>query len=231
MEDVFPEVVFYIFGIPIRDTVISTWVTMALVFVVVWILRRTAPTALEMLVDFVHSTLSDVMQGIKVEPFIPFLGSLGLFLLVANNIGLVPLLDTPTKDINTPLALALVVFFSVHVFGALQQGLLPYLKSFATPMVILDIIGQASRTMSLTLRLFGNIIAGEIIVAVIAQLVPVIAPLPMIALSVFSSVLQAYIFMVLATGYIAAVARRAPEAEEEEALPAETVIPQDSIAA
>jgi F-type H+-transporting ATPase subunit a len=163
---------------------------------------------LEMIIDFVRSTLADVMQGVDVDPFVPFLGSLGLFLVVVNNIGLVPLIQTPTKDINTPLALALVVFFAVHAYGIQQQGLLGYLKSLATPMIILDVIGQASRTMSLTLRLFGNVIAGEIIVAVISSLITPIAPLPMIALSVFSGVLQAYIFMVLATGYLAAVARR-----------------------
>ena len=207
MENVFPEVVFYIFGIPVRDTVVSTWITMALIIGAVWLVRERMPTALEMIIEFVRSSLTDVMQGINVDPFVPFLGSLGIFLLVVNNIGLVPLLVTPTKDINTPLALALVVFFAVHVYGFQQNGLLGYLKSLATPMIILDVIGQVSRTMSLTLRLFGNIIAGEIIVAVIAGLVPVIAPLPMIVLSVFSGVLQAYIFMILATGYLAAVAR------------------------
>ncbi|MGC9349236.1 MAG: F0F1 ATP synthase subunit A [Anaerolineae bacterium] len=207
MEEVFPKVVFYIFGIPVRDTVISTWASMVIILAVVWLVREKVPTALEMVIEFVRSTLSDVMQDVDVDPFVPFLGSLGLFLLFVNNIGLVPLIETPTKDINTPLALALIVFFAVHGYGIQQNGLLGYLKSLATPMIILDVIGQASRTMSLSLRLFGNIIAGEIIVAVISRLVPVIAPLPMIALSVFSGVLQAYIFMVLATGYLAAVAR------------------------
>jgi F-type H+-transporting ATPase subunit a len=213
VEQVFPKVVFYVLGVPVRDTVVSTWASMAIVLALVWLVREKMPTALEMVIEFVRSTLSDVMQDVDVDPFVPFLGSLGLFLVFVNNIGLVPLIETPTKDINTPLALALVVFFAVHVYGVQQNGLSGYLRSLATPMIILDIIGQASRTMSLTLRLFGNIIAGEIIVAVITMLVPAIAPLPMVVLSVFSGVLQAYIFMVLSTGYLAAVARHDESSE------------------
>jgi F-type H+-transporting ATPase subunit a len=207
MEDVFPEVAFLIFGIPVRDTVISTWVAMAITIGLAVLLRDTMPTAIEMVIDFFRGTIRDVMGDRPVERFIPFLGTLGIFIAIANIIGVVPLVETPTKDINTPLALALVVFFAVHVFGVLEKGALDYFKEFLSPLIILDIIGQASRTMSLTLRLFGNIISSEIIVAVIFSLVQPIAPLPMIGLSMFTGVLQAYIFVVLTTGYIASAVR------------------------
>ncbi len=203
MEDVFPEVAFWIFGIPVRDTVVSTWVAMAVMIALAILLRRKMPTALEMIIDFFRDTIRDVMGDRPVDRFIPFLSTLGIFIAIANIIGVVPLVETPTKDINTPLALALIVFFAVHVFGVLEKGGLPYFKEFLSPLVILDIIGQASRTMSLTLRLFGNIISGEIIVAVIFSLVKPFAPLPMIGLSMFTGVLQAYIFVVLTSGYIA----------------------------
>ena len=205
MDEVFPKVVFTLFGvIPVRDTVISTWVMMALILVVVYIVRRSLPGALEMFIDFVSDTVSDVL-GRPAGPFLPFLGAIILFLLVANNLGLLPLLSTPTKDINTTLAMALVVFFAVHYFGVRDKGLLGYFKGLATPifMLPLELIGQLSRTMSLTLRLFGNVISSEFIVAVIFSLVQPIAPLPMMLLGAVSGVLQAYIFTILASSYIA----------------------------
>jgi F-type H+-transporting ATPase subunit a len=207
MEGVFPEIAFWVFGIPVRDTVVSTWIMIAITITVALLIRALLPTALEMVIDFFRNTIRDVMGDRSVEVFIPFLGSLGIFIAIANVIGVIPVVQTPTKDINTPLALALVVFFAVHVFGIRERGALNYLKDFLSPLIILDIIGQASRTMSLTLRLFGNIISSEIIVAVIFSLVKPIAPLPMIGLSMFTGVLQAYIFVVLATGYIASAVR------------------------
>ncbi|HOU14949.1 MAG TPA: F0F1 ATP synthase subunit A [Anaerolineae bacterium] len=205
MDDVFPKVVFKLFDvIPVRDTVISTWVMMALVLGVVLILRRSMPEALEMLVDFISDTVSD-MLGRPAEPFLPFLGAIMIFLLLANNLGLLPFIATPTKDINTPLAMALVVFFAVHYFGIREKGLWGYLKSLATPIFMfpLEIIGQLSRTMSLTLRLFGNVLSSEFIVAVIFSLVQPIVPLPMMLLGTVSGVFQAYIFTILASSYIA----------------------------
>ena len=207
MEEVFPEVAFWIFGIPVRDTVVSTWFTMAVILGGVVMFRMTRPSALEMLVEFFRSTVADVMTGVNVDPYIPYLGTLGLFLAVANNIGVVPWVCTPTRDINTPIALAVTVLIAVHIFGVQKKGLWPYLREQASPMIVLDIVGQASRTMSLSLRLFGNIIAGEIIVAVIYRLVKPIAPLPLIVLSLVTGVLQAYIFMVLATSAISTAVR------------------------
>ncbi|HOT92379.1 MAG TPA: F0F1 ATP synthase subunit A [Anaerolineae bacterium] len=205
METVFPKVVFTLFGIiPVRDTVISTWIMIALTLGVVVTLRRLMPAALEMFIGFVSDTVSD-MLGRPAEPFLPFLGAVILFLLLANNLGLLPFLVTPTKDINTPLAMALVVFFGVHYYGIREKGLWGYLKGLATPIFLLplEIIGQLSRTISLTLRLFGNVLSSEFIVTVIFSLVQPIAPLPMMVLGTVSGVLQAYIFTVLALSYIA----------------------------
>jgi F-type H+-transporting ATPase subunit a len=109
MEDFFPQVVFSVFGIPVRDTVISTWFVIAIVVIAVILVRRRWSTALEMLVTFLDDTISDVM-GRPAEPYLPFLGALAIFIAVANKIGVVPVLVTPTRDINTPLALAVVVF-------------------------------------------------------------------------------------------------------------------------
>ena len=202
MEEVFPRVVFSIAGIPVRNTVVSTWVTMVLIIIGAWIVQRRAPMLVEILIDFLRNTIGDVMGGIDPDPFVPFLGSLIIFLLLANNIGVVPLVQTPTKDINTPVALAVIVFVAVYAVGIRQKGLLGYLKELVTPLFLLDLIGQLSRTLSLSLRLFGNIIATEIVVAVIYRLVRPVAPLPLLGLGMVTGVLQAYIFMILATSAI-----------------------------
>jgi len=205
MDEVFPKVVFMLFGvIPVRDTVISTWVMMALILGAVLILRRSMPGVLEMFIDFVSDTITDLLDR-PAEPFLPFLGAIMLFLLLGNTLGLLPFLSTPSKDINTPLAMASIVFFAVHYYGIRERGVWGYFKSLATPifMLPLEMIGQLSRTMSLTLRLFGNVLSSEFIVAVIFTLVQPVAPLPMMALGTVSGVLQAYIFTVLASSYIA----------------------------
>jgi len=203
MEDFFPQVVFELFGLPVRDTVISTWFMMIITIVGAIIVKQRCPTALEMVLDFISDTISDVM-GRPAEPYLPLLGTLTIFIAIANIIGVVPIVVTPTRDINTPLALALVVFFSVHYFGIRDKGLGGYFASLASPffMLPLEVVGQLSRTLSLTLRLFGNIISTEMVVAVIFALVPLIAPLPLVGFSMFTGLLQAYIFTVLAAVYI-----------------------------
>jgi F-type H+-transporting ATPase subunit a len=228
MENVFPQVVFAPFGIPIRDSVISTWVMIALVVGAVILARERWPTILEMLVGFLNDIISDVM-GQSAEPFLPFLGALIIFIAGANVLGVLPAIPvpdelqgilpwlpletdkmlpivTPTRDINTPLALAIAVFFAVHYFGVRGKGALGYLKSLSSPifMLPLEIIGQLSRTLSLTLRLFGNVISTELIVAVIFMLIPLFVPLILMGFSMFTGVLQAYIFTSLAAAYIGA---------------------------
>jgi len=217
MEGVFPQVVFRFLGIPVRDTVVSTWVMMALIVGAAALIGRRRPMALEMLVDFLIDTVSGVM-GRPAEFYLPLLGTLAIFIAVANTIGIVPIVVTPTRDINTPLALALVVFFSVHYFGIRAKGLVGYFKDMASPvfMLPLEIVGQLSRTLSLTLRLFGNVLSTELIVAVIFALVPLIVPLPLVAFSMLTGVLQAYIFTVLATVYIGAGLEASEQRSQEE---------------
>jgi len=207
--DVRPQNVLHLFGdVWITDTVISTWVMMALVVLVVVVLRKRQPAALEMLIDFLLDIVASVMGNEVAKTYLPFLGTLAIFIGVANSVGIVPMLVSPTRDISTPLALALVVFFAVHYYGIRAKGVLGYLKDLASPLYLapltlpLELIGQLSRTLSLTLRLFGNIISAELVVAVIFSLIPWLVELPMVALSLFTGLLQAYIFTSLATVYI-----------------------------
>ena len=203
MQAVFPQIVVRIFGIPIRDTVISTWAMMIAVTALVYVVRRRQPEALDMIVKFVLDTGASIMQR-PAEPYLPLLGSLIIFIGVANAFGVVPVFVTPTRDINTPLALAVIVWCAIHYYGVREKGLVRYLKDLANPIFTfpLELIGQVSRTMSLTLRLFGNVLSTEIIVAVVSSLVPLIVPLVFIAFSMFTGALQAYIFTVLAAVYV-----------------------------
>jgi F-type H+-transporting ATPase subunit a len=203
MDNVLPRVVFTVFGLPVRNTVVSTWIMMAMVVIGVLYVRKKAPVVLEMLIDFAESTASSFIGG-PIDAYIPFLGSLVVFIAVANLIGVVPLMVTPTRDINTPLALALVVLVVPFAFGIKTKGIGGFIKGFFLGGILpLDLIGYVSRTMSLTLRLFGNILGGEIIVSVVASLVPVGVPLFFwILTGSITGILQAYVFTVLAASYI-----------------------------
>lgn len=159
---------------------------------------------MEMVFDFFDKTISDVM-GRSGTRYIPFLGTLGIFILASNLIGVVPFINSPTSDLNTTIALSLVVFLSVYVYGLAENGVWKFVKNMASPIILLpfELIGQVSRTVSLSLRLFGNIFSGELIVGIIFSLVPLIMPITMQLFGMFTGVLQAYIFMVLATTYLA----------------------------
>ena len=204
MESITPQIIFYIFGIPISSTIISTWVAMVLIVTIVLLVSKSFPVALDMIGETLTSIVSGVMTNQDTDSYLPLLGSLAIFIAVSNSIGIIPILTAPTSDINTPIALSLVVFFSVHFYGIQKKGLTNYFKEVTSPIFLLpfDIIGQISRTLSLSLRLFGNIISGELITAIVFGLIPLIAPLPLIGLSLFIGILQAYVFTALSSLYI-----------------------------
>ena len=204
MESITPQIIFYIFGIPISSTIISTWAAMALIITLVLLISKSFPVALDMIGELLTSIISSVMSVQNTDTYLPLLGSLAIFIAVSNSIGIIPILTAPTSDINTPIALSLVVFFGVHFYGIQKKGLINYFKEIASPIFLLpfEIIGQVSRTLSLSLRLFGNIISGELISAIVFGLIPLLAPLPLIGLSLFIGILQAYVFTALSSLYI-----------------------------
>jgi len=204
MESIIPQVLFTIFGLPITSTVVATWIAMALITLTIVLVGKLKPSALEMLVDFLHGLVSGIMEGEHVEQYLPLLGSLAIFIAVANSLGLFPLLTAPTSDINTTIALSLAVFFGVHIYGVREKGGKGYLKSLASPGIMFpfEVIGQISRTFSLALRLFGNVISGELITAIVFGILPLVAPLPFAALGLFFGILQSYIFTALSALYV-----------------------------
>jgi len=206
MESIAPQVVFFLFGLPITDTVVSTWVMMAIIIILAAVIRKYKPAAGELMIEMINGIVSSVMpEGTRVSKYIAILGSLTIFLMLANIFSIFPLMVSPTANINTTLALAIVVFFAVHIYGVKEKGLWGYIKDFADPIFILplELVSQFSRTLSLSVRLFGNILSTDLIVIIVFTLVPFLVPLPLAALGMLTGVLQAYIFTVLASLYIA----------------------------
>jgi len=194
-----------VFGIiPIRDTVVYTWITMGIIIVVALILKMLKPHLLEYLLEMVISILDDVMDVDDLHPYIPLLGSLMIFTLFANLISVVPGMKSPTADINTTIGLALIVVLSVHGYGMIKKGVWKYLKEFASPIFMfpIELIGQVSRTLSLSMRLFGNILSGDLIVAIVFSIVPYFLPIAMTAISMISGLLQAFVLTTLAALFI-----------------------------
>ena len=205
MDVIQHKIVFTLFGIlPIRDTVLYTWITMGIIIAVVLILKLLKPNLLEYILEAVISILDDAMDVDNLHPYIPLLGSLMIFTLFANLISIVPGMKSPTADINTTIGLALIIVFSVHVYGMIKKGVWSYLKEFASPVFMLpvELIGQFSRTLSLSMRLFGNILSGDLIVAIVFSIVPYFLPIALTAITMVSGVLQAFVLTTLAALFI-----------------------------
>jgi len=198
-------IVFTLFGIiPVRDTVVFTWITMAIIIAVVLILKLVKPNLLEFILEAIISVVDDAMDVDDLHPYIPLLGSLLIFTLFANLISIVPGMKSPTSDLNTTIALALIIVLSVHVYGMIRKGVKQYLKDFASPIFMLpiELIGQFSRTLSLAMRLFGNILSGDLIVAIVFSIIPMVLPIALTAVTMVSGVLQAYVLTTLAALFI-----------------------------
>jgi F-type H+-transporting ATPase subunit a len=198
-------IVFTLFGlIPIRDTVLYTWITMAAIIALVLILKLLKPNLLEFILEAIIGIVDDAMDVDDLHPYIPLLGSLMIFTLTSNLISIVPRMKSPTSDINTTIALALIVVFSVHIYGMIKKGVFPYLKDFASPILLfpIELIGQFSRTLSLSMRLFGNVLSGDLIVAIVFSIIPYLLPIALTAVSMVSGILQAFVLTTLAALFI-----------------------------
>lgn len=162
---------------------------------------------IEVIIDGFDSLLKEIM-GHNGRRFIPLIATLGIFILTANLIGIIPGFESPTSNINVTASMAIVVFFSTHIVGVMTHGL-KYFKQFMGPiwwltplMLPIEIISHISRPLSLTVRLFGNIMGEDIVLAVVLLLVPFLVPLPVFVLMIFTSIIQTIVFMLLAMMYI-----------------------------
>jgi F-type H+-transporting ATPase subunit a len=171
---------------------------------------------LEIVVTAIEKQIEDVGLS-HPEKYLGFLGTLFLFIATASLCTIIPGYEPPTGSLSTTVALALCVFVAVPLFGIGEQGLGGYLKSYAKPTVIMlpfNIISEFSRTLALAVRLFGNMMSGAMIIAILLTITPFIFPIVMMALGLLTGMVQAYIFSILAAVYIAAATRtRQPKPE------------------
>lgn len=196
------------------ETLCMTWLTMAIVILIAFLATRSLSlvpsgwqNVVEMIVLWLHEQI-DAMMGERGRFLAPFIVSLFMFLLVSNWLGLVPTLASPTNDLNTTLGLALLVIVLVHVLGIHMKGG-HYIAHFFQPtpvFVVINAIEEIAKPITLAFRLFGNILAGEILIIVLLKLMPIWMPVPAVcwlAFSIFIGGVQAVIFTMLSMAYLA----------------------------
>ena len=198
--------------IEITVTVITTWGIMVVLGVVSWLLTRQlqdepgkTQTALEGIVATIEHAIAEVSPQ-NVKYIMPFIGSLWVFLVVANLSGLIPGVSSPTRDLSATSALAMLVFLSTHWFGVRIEGWKNYLHHYITPSPILlpfHLISEITRTFALAVRLFGNIMSLEMAAMMVLLVAGFLAPIPIMILHIIEALAQAYIFGMLALIYVA----------------------------
>jgi F-type H+-transporting ATPase subunit a len=208
-----PDILLHLGPVPISRPVVTTWAIMAILTAVSWLgLRRlsvhpgTFQTVLEIVVETLAKQVSEII-GRDAWPHLPLLGTLFLFLVFANLSAVVPGMKPPTGHIETPAALAGIVFLSVHYFGIRSRGLVEYARRYTRPnplLLPLNVLSEITRTFSLMVRLFGNIMSHEFVIAIVVYLTGLLLPIPFMLLGILIGIIQAYIFTVLAAVFIGA---------------------------
>ncbi|MFO1019816.1 MAG: F0F1 ATP synthase subunit A [Planctomycetales bacterium] len=215
-ETLLPETVLKWGPVEVTSTVIYSLIVSAVLIVLAIIARlglKTSSSSLalmfESLLDSLDGILRD-MASCDPRPYSPLVITLTLFIGVSNLSGLFPGMHAPTADISTTTALAIIVFIAVPFYGIRAQGLRGYLRHYVEPSILflpLELIAELSRTISLAVRLFGNIMSEEMVIAVLLSIAGLIVPVPIMMLSVLTGIVQAYIFAVLTIVYLSAAIR------------------------
>ena len=210
------ETIFWQHGFfTINLTIVTTWGIMLLLVLAALLITRNLKTGiqisrwqciLEMLVTGINNQIEEI--GLKnPKDYIGFIGTLFLFIVVSNILIILPWYEPPTGSLSTTTALAICVFLAVPFFGIAKTGVLGYLKTYIKPTFIMlpfNLISEITRTLALAVRLFGNMMSGGLIIAILLSITPFIFPIVMKALGLLTGMVQAYIFSILATVYIAA---------------------------
>ncbi|MDF1518536.1 MAG: F0F1 ATP synthase subunit A, partial [Lutibacter sp.] len=199
-------------------TIVTTWAIMLVLTIAAGLITRNLKKDLQIsswqsLLEIIVININSQIEEIGIDnpkKYIGFIGTLFLFIATANLFVILPWYQAPTASISTTAALALCVFLAVPFFGITEKGFKDYLKSYVQPTFIMlpfNLIGEVSRTLALAVRLFGNIMSGGVIVAIMLSVAPLIFPAIMNALGLITGMVQAYIFSILATVYIAAAVK------------------------
>ena len=214
MENLDQTIVFSLFGIPLDATLCLTWLVMAILVAGSVLVGRSMsgellPGRYELFLEALVTTISAQIEDVTRRPaaaFLPYVGTLFLFIATANLIGIIPGLHPPTLSLSTTVALALSVFLAVPLYGITQRGLLGYLRQYLEPtfvMLPLNVLGEFSRTLALAVRLYGNVMGGAVVTGILLSIAPFIFPMIMQLFELLIGFIQAYIFSVLAMVYIA----------------------------
>jgi F-type H+-transporting ATPase subunit a len=216
------EIIFWQQGfVKLNGTIVFTWGLMLVLTVGAKLITRQLSmdlkrsrwqNLLEIIVSGIEQQIEEVGLS-QPRKFLGFLGTLFLFVAAANLCTIVPGYEPPTGSLSTTAALALCVFVAVPLFGIAGQGMGGYLKSYLEPTFIMlpfNIISELSRTLALAIRLFGNMMSGAMIIGILLTITPFLFPIVMTVLGLLTGMVQAYIFFILATVYIAAATRREP---------------------
>ena len=225
------EVVYWRHGfVTLNSTIVTTWGLIFVIAMAARLMTRRLSTGLE--ISRWQNFLEIIVGGIRdqigevglprPERFVGFVGTLFVFIAVSNLATIFPWYEPPTGSLSTTAALALCTFFAVPFFGISESGVRSYLRTYLEPTVLMlpfNIIGELSRTLALAVRLFGNIMSGTIILAILMSVVPLFFPVLLTVLGLLTGLVQAYIFGVLATVYIAAAVRSQEEADAPASTP------------
>jgi len=220
------EIVYWQYGfLTLNATIVFTWALMLVLALGAKLITRRLSNGpargrwqnvLEVVVIAIEQQIEEVGLA-RPRQYLGFLATLFLFVATAAVCTIIPGFEPPTGSLSTTTALALCVFVAVMVFGVEERGLRDYLKSYAQPTAIMlpfNIISEVSRTLALAVRLFGNMMSGAMIIAILLTITPFFFPVVMAVLGLLTGMVQAYIFFILATVYIAAATRaRTPESE------------------
>ena len=216
--------------VKLNETIVTTWAMMIAMTLGSWSITRKLATertisrwqsALEMVVTAIEGQIKEVGLN-QPEKYLPFLGTLFLFIGTCSVCIVIPGFTPPTGSLSTTAALALCVFIAVPLFGIREQGFAAYLTTYVKPTPIMlpfNIIGELSRTLALAIRLFGNMMSGVMIVGILLTITPFIFPIVMTLLGLLTGSVQAYIFSILAAVYIAAATRVAKPKPAAQAKP------------
>jgi F-type H+-transporting ATPase subunit a len=212
-------ILFWEYGwLKLNATISLTWATMLMLVAGSWLITSRLSTGearsrwqnlLEVVVIQIETQVTDVGLD-EPRQYLGFLGSRFLFIAICALLTMIPGYQSPTASLSTTAALALSVFVAVPFYGIAERGLASYLRSYARPTPIMlpfNVIGEFSRTLALAVRLFGNMMSGAMIIGILLTITPFLFPIVMAALGLLTGMVQAYIFFILATVYIAAATR------------------------
>jgi F-type H+-transporting ATPase subunit a len=212
----FPDVVFRFGPVEVAGTIFySLLVSAVLIALAVLVrlgLKRSTsglPVAAELIVEHLEGVMRD-MSDSDPRPYTPLIVTLALYIGTANLLGLVPGMRSPTADFSTTAALAVLVFLAVPFYGIRAWGLRGYLRHYLEPspfLLPLEVVTEFSRTLALAVRLFGNVMSEELVIAVVLTIAGLLVPVPLMLLAVLTGVVQAYIFAVLTVVYVSAAVR------------------------